>query len=181
MNELLRFKKNAMRLGLCDEYKAKWDACKSFEDLMDIALDANGVEFLADSVSFGWGMAPASLANDFHDFINGRYQREKDGYTSELYVNHASPITLRSTITLAIGCDMEVKLPATFVGTLYVTGGSNVRVMPLLDAHHGSWEVITYGDAKVYIPPVPPVADFSFHVEEVKESKWLNGKPLTAH
>lgn len=79
MNELLRFKKNAIRLGLCDEYKCKWDSCKSLKDLMDIALSANGIEFIADSVSFGWGMDTGSLANDFHDYVNGQYQRIKDG------------------------------------------------------------------------------------------------------
>ena len=38
----------AIRLGLCDEYKGKWDSCKSLKDLMDIALSANGIEFIAE-------------------------------------------------------------------------------------------------------------------------------------
>ena len=179
MNELLRFKKNAIRLGLCDEYKGKWDSCKSLKDLIDVALDINGIEFLADSMSFGWGMTPERLASDFHDYINGRYQRTKrDGYTSEMYVNYTSPITLRSTLTLIVGCDVEVKLPAVFAGALYVAGNSHVRLMPHLDGLHGSLDVMVYGDAEFSL--LDPNINATINLSEVKQSEWLGRRPVKA-
>ena len=87
-NELLNMKRKALMLGLCGEYKKKWDSCTSKKELMDLVLDSNGVEFLADAITFGWGCSQEFLLNEFADFINGRYQRKKDGYTSELYVHH---------------------------------------------------------------------------------------------
>lgn len=65
MNDLLSFKRNAMMLGLCSAYKDKWDAATSKEKLMDMALDSNGVELLADAHSFGFGM-------DIQ-YMNGRF------------------------------------------------------------------------------------------------------------
>ena len=56
MNDLLAFKRNVMLLGLCSSYKEKWDSATSKEVLMDMALDSNGVELLADAHSFGFGM-----------------------------------------------------------------------------------------------------------------------------
>lgn len=53
MNDLLSFKRNAMMLGLCTSYKDKWDEATSKEALMDMALDSNGVEMLADAAAFG--------------------------------------------------------------------------------------------------------------------------------
>ena len=178
MNELLRFKKNAIRLGLCDEYKGKWDSCKSLKDLMDIALSANGIEFTADSVSFGWGMDTGSLANDFHDYVNGQYQRIKDGYTSEMYVSHSVTITLRSTLTLIVGCDVEVKLPAVFAGALYVAGDSHVRLMPPLDGLHGSLDVMVYGDSEFSL--LGPNINATINLSEVKQSEWLGRRPVKA-
>jgi len=52
-NELLTLKHNALRLGLCGEYKGKWDSAASKRELVNMALDSNGIEFMADSIAFG--------------------------------------------------------------------------------------------------------------------------------
>ena len=57
MNEILELKRKACLLGLCEKYKDKWDSCKDKKELIDLVLDSNGVEFLADAMTFGWGVS----------------------------------------------------------------------------------------------------------------------------
>ena len=53
-NELLTLKRNAIRLGLCGEYKWKWDYAASKRELVNMARDSNGIEFMDDYIAFGW-------------------------------------------------------------------------------------------------------------------------------
>ena len=99
MNDLLAFKRNAVMLGLCGGYKEKWDAATSKDALMDMALDSNGVEMLADAAAFGWGMDIQYMKRTFSDYINGKWKRSKDGYTSCLYVDFNGQIEQDCTIT----------------------------------------------------------------------------------
>lgn len=115
-------------LGLCGQYKTMWDACRNKKDLIDMALDANGVEFMADSIAFGWGLSKEYLMKEFGDFINGKYQRNKGGYKSRMYVGYEEDITIDSTITLLVGCKGKVIVPCSMVGNIYICGGCDIDV-----------------------------------------------------
>lgn len=166
-NELLDFKRVAVSLGLCGEYKKKWDGSVSPRELMDIALDANGVEFMADSFSFGWGMSKEYVIDRFADYINGGYVRNKDGYTSEMYVGYKGDIHIRSTITLIAWCDTNIIVPPHFVGRVYVCGNSNVSV-----TGDGRIDVYSYGDNDIIISSK---YDVSVSCKRVDSSVWANG------
>ena len=144
MNDLLKFKRNAVMLGLCGEYKSRWDSAKSKQDLMDIALDANGVEMLCDAAAFGWGMDIQYMKNAFSEYINGNWKRKKDGYTSCLYVLHDGVIEQECTITAIISCNGEFHVPKGKACKLYVSGDSNINV-----TGEGDCYVYLYGDCKV--------------------------------
>lgn len=107
MSDLLAFKRNAIMLGLCTGYKNKWDAATSKEALMDMALDSNGVELLADAHSFGFGMDIQYMKRTFSDYINGKWKRSKDGYTSCMYVDFNGQIEQDCTITMVLASKVE--------------------------------------------------------------------------
>lgn len=144
MNDLLAFKRNAMMLGLCGAYKDKWDAATSKEALMDMALDSNGVEMLADAASFGWGMDIQYMKRTFSDYINGKWKRSKDGYTSCLYVDYNGHIEQTCTITTALSSKVDFYVPKGSVCKLYVGGGTEVNI-----TGEGVCYVYSYGDNKV--------------------------------
>ena len=106
-----------------------------------MVLDSNGVEFLADAITFGWGCSQEFLLNEFADFINGKYQRKKDGYTSELYVHHNDMVVLRSTITLVVGGEADIIIPDDFIGNLYICGGSHT----IFGSERGEINLYVYG------------------------------------
>ena len=129
MNDLLAFKRNAIMLGLCGAYKTKWDSATSKEELMEIATDAKGMDMIADSISNEWGLSPLYIIKNFSDYINGKWQRNKDGYTSEMYVSHKSDVDIRSTLTLFVDCECDIVVSKGIVCEIYLSGKSKVRVM----------------------------------------------------
>lgn len=140
MNDLLAFKRNAIMLGLCTSYKDKWDAATSKEALMEIATDAKGMDMIADSISNGWGLSSSYIAKNFSDYINGKWQRNKDGYTSEMYVFHKSDVDIRSTLTLFVDCECDIVVSKGIVCEIYLSGKSKVRILC-----EGHCYVIRYG------------------------------------
>lgn len=128
LNELLTLKRNAVMLGLCDEYKAEWNEAKDKKNLVDMALDANGVEFMAKSVAEGWGLSKDYILGNFGDYVNEGYVRDKGGYTSKLYVDYGGDIFQPATLNLLIGCNTSVLVPEYSVCKIYVCGMSNVRI-----------------------------------------------------
>lgn len=144
MNDLLSFKRNVMMLGLCTGYKNKWDVATSKEALMDIALDSNGVELLTDAHSFGFGMDIQYMKRTFSDYINGKWKRSKDGYTSCLYVDFNGQIEQDCTLTTVLASKVEFHVSKGNVCKLYVGGGSTVNI-----TGEGICYVYSYGHNKV--------------------------------
>lgn len=139
--DLLTLKRNAILLGLCDQYRGKWDACKSKRELVDLALDSNGVEFMADSMAFGWGLGKDYLLREFGEWMNGFYISREGGYTSEMYVGAHGVLNTRSALLLVAYCGgLEIIVPEHHVCRIYVCGGSKARIECLGDA-----EVVEYG------------------------------------
>ena len=127
-NELLTLKRNALRLGLCGEYKGKWDSAASKRELVNIA--------------FGWGLSKEYLLKEFGEFANGFYQCNEHGYTSEMYIGAHGVIKARSTIILVAYCkDLEIEVPENMVTRIYVCGKSEVRI-----ECKGKCDLIEYGE-----------------------------------
>lgn len=126
-SDILDLKRNALRLGLCGEYKAKWDVARDKKDLMGIALDSNGVEWVCQMADAGV-LAKETVLSDFGEYINGKYIRNKGGYTSEMYVCYNGAITLRTTLLVVMGGDVDVFIPENSIGRIYVCCGAKVRL-----------------------------------------------------
>lgn len=154
-------------LGLCGQYKTMWDACASKKELIDLALDSNGVEFLADAITFGWGCSQEFLLKEFSDFINGKYQRRKDGYTSELYVEPHGVIEFRSTITVIVGGKASVIIPPNFFGKVYVCGDGGSLIF---GSNGGSIELFVYGEKKRAITEC--ATSLKVNRKDIKTSQW---------
>ncbi len=166
MGNLITFKRNAERLGLCAEYKGYWDGARDKRDLMDMALDANGVEFLCESVTDGWGVTPEYIRDNFGGYINGGYVRRRDGYTSELLCGfRGGEFEQRSTITTLIACETEVVVPICCICKIYVCGGSKITL--LCD---GVCELYVYGgDNEITVCGCGRV-----NRTDVGRGKWVN-------
>lgn len=104
MNTLQDFFENAKSRNLCERGAKIWEHCKSKKSLIDFALGAWGCDYLATSIAQGWGIDPQEIKKEFEPFNNGKYVRDKDGYTSKMYcLPETNKITIDTTLTLIIG------------------------------------------------------------------------------
>lgn len=123
-------KEYALRHGLCGEYTKMWDDAKDVEQLMMMATDANGLPFLAEAFADGWGVSEKVAIRMFGDYINGRWQAQHNGYTSEIWigVRTGEKIVARSTAMLIDDCAISVDIPARSVRKVLISGDSNVTI-----------------------------------------------------
>ena len=168
-NELLKLKRNAVILGLCGQYKSIWDGCKSKKDLIDTAIDANGIEFMADSIAFDWGLSKEFILSEFGEYINGKYQRMRDGYSSELYVGaESNTISVRSTLNLFAYCDgVTTFVPNGCFCRIYLVKCHNAHIK-----NDGKFELVVYGECSNIT--IDSQKQHLFTRRDVLKSEWVN-------
>lgn len=171
VNSILSFKRNATLLGLCGIYKSKWDNCKTPKELVDLALDANGVEFIADSIAFDWGISPKYIYDNFleYQYYYNKYVRIGDGYTSSMFTQiPLGEIFINTTITLIIDCAAYVHIPDNFIGKIYVCGGSHLHILNLNE----KVELCIYGNDNV-IELANDCKSIKVNKKEIFVSQWV--------
>ena len=100
----------AKRVGLCQEYTDKVDKAGSKLAFMQIALDANAMPWLCESICRGWGLTPEYIAKEFAPFNNGKFIRN-DGYTSAMHCRPPEDkIEITTTAALIIDFDGVIKV-----------------------------------------------------------------------
>lgn len=171
-SNLFGFKKAAKRLGLCEEYKCRWDNCKSKEDLIKLALTSNGIEFIADSIAFKWGVSKEYITKEFKDFISDTEKHvvlNEGGYTSEMYAMlNSGIIEPHGSQNIIISCNCTIKLRKHFIGMIYICGSATVNI----DASQSNeLRLIVYGNDNNIT--FTENGDGKIIIENVQKSKWV--------
>lgn len=126
MVTLEQFKDNAKQHGIC-EMLNDWDNARSKKALMDVALSIRGIEYITRAIAEGWGISPIVIEEEFKPFLNGRYKRSADGYTSSLYCGFkGDTIKIDTTVTLVIGFNGTIVPPV--IGELYLCNCKDIRL-----------------------------------------------------
>lgn len=162
---IVEMKEYAVRHGLCGEYLGMWNAAESSEELMMLATDANGLPFLAEAFADEWAITESAAQRMFGGYINGNWQANHGGYTSEIWlgVRTGQRFVLRSTGTLVVNCDMELEVPDRRIRRVYISGRSNIRVMCV-----GTALILVYGkNAEVSVD-----GSGRCDVRYIEEYKW---------
>lgn len=141
MRELIELKQKAIKLGLCDEYRGLWDAAVNKSDLIRMALDAKGIDFMADSISNGWGVSTDFLNANFPDYVNGLCIANPNGYTSSMFVDSRTGIDIKTTLVLLVSCACDVSVAKDIMTNMYVCGNGKVHIHC-----EGYCQIYLYGD-----------------------------------
>lgn len=157
---ILELKRKALAMGLCGDYKGKWDNAQTPKELVKLATDINGADFLCASVAKEWGLSKDFLLKNFGEYINGKFiARQEKGYTSEIYIGHTDKIVSFATILILLYTeDAVVHIPKNHVCKIYAAQNTNLVIMC-----EGCAELIDYtpgrptktriqGDVKVSSP-----------------------------
>lgn len=119
--------------GICGDYLARYDACRTQEDMYDLACTPEGLMWLTKCCSGGWGFTPEWLADTLRDFTNGRRKaviegRSGSSYDSMLCVGHSGMVRVDTALCGFIGCDCDAEVAPGAVCRLYADAGSTLRV-----------------------------------------------------
>ncbi len=142
MVDLQQFRANAEREGICEKYALLWDKAGSKKQLMDIAMTAQGADFLCDSIAKGWGISSDEITSRFKKYLNGVYTHEDPmGYSSVLYCKYYGAIDAEDTLVILIDCDATISVPDWAVCDIYATGLTNLSIIG-----GGRVRLIAYGN-----------------------------------
>ena len=143
-SSILELRRNANMLNLCSEYSQKWDNATDFKKMMDMALDAKGIEFVAASTNTSWGITTEYLVSNFSDYINGKYVSKQQGYTSECYAGYDKDITVRTTLLLVIDFCGKIVVPVYSMCNIYLD--SNCTDIEIELGENSSAQVFVFGN-----------------------------------
>lgn len=143
MITLGQFRDNADKNGICVDKAHVWDNCGNKKELMDLALSAQGLDYVANAIGQGWGISPRLIMDKFGSFNNGRYvYRSPRGYTTAMYCGYRGKLICELTAMLIIDSDIEIEIPSYCICELYVTGVTKITL-----TGSGRCKVRVYGDS----------------------------------
>lgn len=165
MVDLKQFRANAEKEGICEKYALLWDKAGSKKQLMDVAMSAQGADFLCDSIAKGWGISQDEIVSKFKKYINGVYAYEDPaGYSSVLYCQYYGAIDAEDTLIILIDCDATVYVPDWAVCDIYATGFTNISI-----TGGGRVRLIAYGNkADVTVESISKECKF----KRVQKTEW---------
>ena len=119
---------------LCGNYTDKVNEAKSKKQLMQIVLDANGVNFLMEMQEKGMPLPYETITTEFGAYINGRYiaeyKNEKgNGYTSCLYCCHDKDnIFVDTTLCSVLGYTGRIVIAKNNFAKIYLDKNCDVQI-----------------------------------------------------
>lgn len=132
MIDLQQFKKNALARGLCENYTSMWSDEKGKRQLFELACDANSVEYMAKSLSEGWGLSPEFISDKFKAYINGKYiceyKNDKGhGYTSTMLCNfEEESFDVTTTLLCVLSSKTQLYINPNHLCKIYISGESYI-------------------------------------------------------
>lgn len=139
--------------NLCNGYEDKVKRAASRKQLMDLCLDANGINYLCEMQAAGYPLPYETICNEFVHYINGKYVAEyyndnKHGYTSCLYCCYDGELEVNTTLICLLGCNItNMKIKENAFVKIYCDPNCIVDI----DIPNSSRAIIeTWGNAQVY-------------------------------
>jgi hypothetical protein len=102
MITLADFRQNAASHGICP-LSEQWDKARSKKQLMDLALSAKAMPYIARAIAEGWGVSPDFISTEFEPFLNGRFIYHGDGYSSVMHCQNPD-VYIHTTAALIVDC-----------------------------------------------------------------------------
>lgn len=133
MDELGKYRERCANHAMCADSAAKWAGCVSNRELFDLAGESQVAHFLLQSVSEGWGLPPAYIAERFSHFINGRYVsshacQNGTAYTTAIYCRHDGTVDAVETLYVLIDCNIRLVAPERSVIRVFADAGTRLAV-----------------------------------------------------
>lgn len=138
---IVQFHNNAKEQGICEEFEERWKKSHTKKELVDMALDVKGADYLCDAIAKGWGIDSYEIKDKFSQFINGTYKPRMKGYTSEMYCCYKGAILAETTLITVIDSVMTINIPQYHICEIFATGKCKLEIIG-----EGQCTVVAYGE-----------------------------------
>mgnify|MGYP006988831652 CR=1 FL=1 len=138
MDDMMKFRKNAILDGLCDEWSHMWGACgKDKASLMQLGMMQQSIPYVAHYAHEGRGVTKEYMKEVFASYINGHVIKDADGvrgYSYGLFVDYHGDDT--GTLLLdaldvvsLMWCDnIDILVDETRCPVLYVSNMTHANI-----------------------------------------------------
>lgn len=118
---------------LCASYRKKVATALSNKQLVDIAMDSNGMSYLCEMGQRGLELPYKIIISRFSPFINGKYisdhkTKNGDSYTSAIYCCYNEDIIANTTLLTVLGVEANICVSNNNSCDIYVDKNSKVTV-----------------------------------------------------
>ena len=118
---------------LCASYYKKVSKAMSNKQLIDIAMDSNGISYLCEMQAKGIALPYEVITKRFGSFINGRYISEHknergNGYSSCIYCCFQGHIKAETTLIMLLGCAATVIVKANHIIQIYCDKNTELNI-----------------------------------------------------
>lgn len=174
MIDLKQFKNNAIAKGLCENYTDMWADNKSKKQLFELACDSNAIEYMAKSLSEGWGLSPDFISDKFKAYINGKYiceykNAKGNGYTSAMLCQYSKELFLVNTTLLCVlECETTLDIAPFHVCKIYIAGNSIIDI-----------KIPESSQAYIYVYGGEPMITGDINIKNVFIKRYMDGKEVT--
>lgn len=124
-----KFRADAEKHGLCAKYAVLWNKAKTVEELQELALDMQGLEFIAKAYAEGWGLPLEYARTVFPEIVTGKAVGRHDNYTTQMFFEREENIMAKEDVILLVNCKCAVIIGDNDVKTIMVSGDSDITVI----------------------------------------------------
>lgn len=145
MSELENFKDNAIRLGLCEEYKEKWQRLSTKRQAIDMISSCQGAQYFIAAKHENIAPTNEFILSEYSHYLNGRYTatiHTNAIYTSQWYIENKEEVKLSSLFNYFLDCECSIITEADSAHNLTFAGNS---VINLVVGHNSIVYVNVYG------------------------------------
>lgn len=171
MTEINRFKDEALRRNLCQDFRSQWENMKTKDDLLKFSLDPKSISYVALSTYEGWGLSTGYIRREFSKHINGH---ANDNNNASLYCRAEGQHTIKHTennIMDTAGCFF---VPIAKCPILHVNNNSDIdlkcegmNIVKLYMYDESKVNIIIDHTCKIFVMQLSDKASVSCNIPEL--------------
>ena len=131
MNELEKFKENAIKRGLCEEYQERWNKIATKRQAIDMISTCQGSQYFISAKYLGIAPTNEFILNEYGRYLNGYYTstvQTSMNYSSQWYIEYDGVFIPESLFTYFLDCNITINVIEHRAYHFVFAGKSNVNL-----------------------------------------------------
>jgi len=131
MNELEKFKQESVKLGLCEEYRERWDKLQTKRQCIDMISTCQGAQYFISAKHIGIAPTNEFILDEYGRYINGYYTsmvQTSMNYSSQWYIEYDGTLIPESLFTYMLDCNVSINISDSNAYHFTFAGNTNVNL-----------------------------------------------------